>query len=138
MKNKMSIMLKLEELDHSSVDEVQSGNRSGKEPPFKELELVAWTEEISWRQKSKCVWIKDGDKNTKFFHKMANAHKRYNNVDKFEVDGKSIEDAKLIRNIYWASMKNDFTEDEEWGPKWKGYKLVVLTEGERNWMQTPS
>lgn len=38
-------------------------------------------EVISWRQKSRALWLKEGDKNTKFFNKMANAHRRYNNID---------------------------------------------------------
>ena len=31
--------------------------------------------------------IKEGDNNTKFFHKMANSHKRYNHLKFLEVDG---------------------------------------------------
>ena len=39
-----------------------------------------WTllEEMSWRQKSREVWLKEGDRNTRFFHRMANAHRRKN------------------------------------------------------------
>ncbi|WMV58070.1 hypothetical protein MTR67_051455 [Solanum verrucosum] len=32
--------------------------------------------EIYWRQRSRSIWLNEGDKNTKFFHKIANAHKR--------------------------------------------------------------
>ena len=38
----------------------------------------AFLEEISWRQKSRETWLKEGDRNTGFFHRMANAHRRRN------------------------------------------------------------
>ncbi|XP_015169579.1 uncharacterized protein, partial [Solanum tuberosum] len=48
----------------------------------KEFEEYAKKEEIAWRQRSRTLWIKQGDKNTKFFQRMANAHKRFNHIDK--------------------------------------------------------
>ena len=40
----------------------------------------ALAEEISWRQKSRETWLKEGDRNTGFFHRTANAHRRRNYV----------------------------------------------------------
>ena len=33
-----------------------------------------------WRQKSRCKWLNDGDRNTDFFHKQAEARKNHNCV----------------------------------------------------------
>ena len=43
-----------------------------------DIDLLASLEEISWRQKSKALFIKEGDNNTRFFHKLANSHRRPN------------------------------------------------------------
>ena len=51
------------------------------------VEHLLSLEEISWRKKSKMLCIKEGDNNTKFFHKMANSHRRYNYLRILEVDG---------------------------------------------------
>ncbi|XP_070016488.1 uncharacterized protein LOC142182619 [Nicotiana tabacum] len=50
-----------------------------------EIEEQLKNEEIVWRQKSRALWLKEGDRNTKFFHRTANAHKRNNNIDQLMI-----------------------------------------------------
>ncbi|KAJ9697646.1 hypothetical protein PVL29_006989 [Vitis rotundifolia] len=43
-----------------------------------ELEEIILREEIHWRQKAKIKWVKDGDCNSKLFHKVANGRRNRN------------------------------------------------------------
>jgi hypothetical protein len=54
---------------------------------LKELENTLLCEEIHWRQKSRALWLKEGDINTRFFHKVANSHSRYNHVEALRING---------------------------------------------------
>ena len=63
-------------------------------------DLLAHLNEVSWSQKSQILWLREGDNNTKFFHKMANSNKRRNRVQVIEVDGISLM-KKLISRSKW-------------------------------------
>ena len=52
-----------------------------------EFKKWALLEEIMWRQKSREVWLKEGDRNTRFFHKMENSHRKHNEVMKLKING---------------------------------------------------
>ena len=43
-------------------------------------------EETHWRQLSRELWLKEEDKNTGFFHRMANAHRRNNSLDRIKIN----------------------------------------------------
>ena len=58
--------------------------REAKEA-FKKWVLM---EETHWRQVSRELWLKEGDKNTGFFHRMANAHRRNNSLEKIKINGR--------------------------------------------------
>ena len=47
-------------------------------------------EEVSWRQKSREIWLKEGDRNTRFFHRMANSHRRRNSITSIRINGRKL------------------------------------------------
>lgn len=52
-----------------------------------ELQKVMLMEEISWHKKSRVLCLMEGDQNTKFFHRMANYHRRNNFIMSISIDG---------------------------------------------------
>ena len=47
-------------------------------------------EEVSWRQKSREIWLKEGDRNTWFFHRMTNSHRRRNSIKSICINGRRL------------------------------------------------
>jgi hypothetical protein len=58
-----------------------------KEEYSRSLEQSIYLEGVSWRQKSRALWFKEGDNNTQFFHCLANSHRRHNLIESLVVDG---------------------------------------------------
>ena len=68
-----------------------------------ELEKASLLEEICWRQKSRVLCIRKGDRNTKFFHRIANSNKRFNSIDRLMVDGELSSDLEVIA-VYFSLL----------------------------------
>jgi hypothetical protein len=62
---------------------------------FRELEAkhseLLQTEETMWQQRSRATWLKEGDKNSKFFHAKAKQRGRINSIKKLKDD----------RGVWW-------------------------------------
>ena len=72
-----------------------------------EFSHCAILEEISWRQKSRALWLKEGDNNTKFFQRMANARRKGNFISNLTVRGVRLskeEELKEGIGSYFKSM----------------------------------
>jgi len=58
-----------------------------KSEVIRDMENTTLQEEISWRQKSRVLWLKEGDKCTKFFHQIANSNRKSNSIESLSVNG---------------------------------------------------
>jgi hypothetical protein len=76
-----------------------------------DLEACKEQEEILWRQKSRVQWLKEGERNTKFFHRVM-THRRYiNHITQLEDDqGTPIRDQDQIVEELNAFYQDLLTE----------------------------
>ena len=58
-------------------------NDNGRIEEELEVELSEWLArtEVLWKQKSRELWLKEGDRNTKFFHLSTIIRRRQNHID---------------------------------------------------------
>ena len=73
-------------------------------------------EEISLRQKSRETWLKEGDRNTAFFHRTANAHRRRNYIKSISINGRKLEKEEEIKDGLVAAFQNLFSDPVGWSP----------------------
>jgi len=69
-----------------------------------------------WRQKSRALWLPVGDRNPKFFHGIANLHRKVNFISTIEVDGTRLESLIDMKGAICGFYKALFTETEAWRP----------------------
>lgn len=67
-----------------SLSEGETELKKEAKDSFKKWVLM---EETHWRQLSRELWLKEGDRNTGLFHRMANAHRRNNSLDRIKING---------------------------------------------------
>ena len=80
-----------------------------------QAELNEWLlrNEILWKQKSREVWLKEGDKNSKFFHLSTIIRRRRNSIDAVKNDSREwITDRREIQKHFVEKFKILFNEEE--------------------------
>jgi len=62
------------------------------------------------RQKSRAKWIKEGDRNTTYFHKLINFRRSSNVVHGILIDGAWVQQPDLVKNAVVNFFLERFTE----------------------------
>ena len=124
-------LFNVKEGEHS-LSEVELGERAMLRSQIQNLLSL---EEVSWRQKSRMLYIKEGDNNTKFFHKMANSRRRHNHISMLEVNGVIYKDESEMANQAVQFYKKLYKETEEWRPFVEGLEFDQIEGLERDWLE---
>jgi hypothetical protein len=73
------------------------------------LELNEWLEkeELKWKQKSRELWLKEGDRNSKFFHLSTLVRRRRNSIVEIKLDNVEwIHSRDEIERYFTAQFQN--------------------------------
>ena len=77
------------------------------------------------------LFVKEGDNNTRFFHRDANSHRRSNHIRGIEVDGVLYEDEEELRSKVVNFYQRLYTESDTWHPSMDGLEFASIEEDER-------
>ena len=97
----------------------------------KQLGKILQLEEISWRQKSRALRLREGDRNTKFSHRITNLRRKFNFISAMIVDRICIETIDNMKRSIHGFFRELFTENEPWRPKVDGLSLPSLPDAAR-------
>ena len=79
----------------------------------KQIQNILMDEEIYWKQRSRADWLKEGDKNTKFFHGKTTARRKKNRIWGIEDNfGRWIEKPNEVEHEFCNYFTNLFTSTQ--------------------------
>ena len=100
----------LVEGERSLTDEELSRQKKAKEGYAKWVSL----EETHWRQLSRELWLREGDRNTGYFHRMANAHRRVNFLNKIKINGVRLSKEQEVREGIANAYQQLLSDSSGW------------------------
>jgi hypothetical protein len=135
-KKKKELLEGIRELD--AIEECRSleeDERVRKIDMSREIEKTLLFEELNWRQKSRALWLKEGDKNTNFFHRVANSHRKFNQVNSLKINGKISKNPAEIQEHIVQFYNILYFENCSWRPKVDGLSFLSIDEDESIWLE---
>jgi hypothetical protein len=134
--NKSKLLDDLRELDAIEEDRaLDSTELTKKGEVSRELEACFLMEEISWRQKSRILWLKEGDKCSKFVHSMANSHRRYNSINSLMIEGNLTSNQVVISEHIVKFYQKLFEERCQWRLRMDGLVFDQILDHEVDWLE---
>nr|POF27247.1 transposon tx1 uncharacterized 149 kda protein [Quercus suber] len=124
------IMLYCKKLRQSKLNPPSENTGPMEEALQSELSEWLLRSESLWCQKSRELWVKLGDRNTKFFHLSTIIKRKQNNIDAIQDDnGTWLTDTNSIRSLFLDSYKNLFSQgDDSFPPHLEHLVFPCITE----------
>jgi exonuclease III len=98
-------------------------------------------EETYWRIKSRALWLQEGDKNTSFFHKQAQARTNYNFISEIHWQDQVYTDSEGIKEAAHSYFKNLYSAPDQEDLELDSYPLseipVLVTEEDNRILNRP-
>ncbi|XP_058092153.1 uncharacterized protein LOC131238046 [Magnolia sinica] len=133
-----SILSKIQQIDSHA-----ESNPMTKESLAKRIQLVqllsakVLEDEISWKQKARAKWIKEGDRNTKYFHSITSMHARVNRINSIMLNGYLSEDRETISQEA-ISYFQGLLQNEGWSrPRLDNLSLRIISEEDASALELP-
>ncbi|CAL1352801.1 unnamed protein product [Linum trigynum] len=102
-----------------------------------ELEKTLLKEEIIWRQKSREIWLKVGDLNTSYFHRVAQNNLRRNKIQNIKVNGVWVDTKEDLQSAFRDHFQGRFLEEKQARPFPKGYRTGLIDAEENYRLSVP-
>lgn len=101
----------------------------------KEFHILALKEEVFWKQRSRIRWLKEGDRNTKFFHKVASQNKNFITIHCLWINGKMSNNQMEIRSEVESFHTALFKEEHLKRPLLEGLEFDRISNVEKIWLE---
>ena len=89
------------------------------------------------RQKSRATWLKEGDCNTAYFHKVINFKRNYNAIQGILMDGVWVQQPNIVKNAAVNFFLNRFTEQNYSRHTLDGVQFNSINQRQREELTAP-
>ncbi|XP_042942689.1 uncharacterized protein LOC122276859 [Carya illinoinensis] len=103
------IFTKRNQIKH--LQSINQGDRNSEIFELKrEVDSLLEEEDLRWKQRAKQLWLKEGDKNTKFFHRCASQRRKVNSIKSITNDyGRVLDNPKEVSSLFQSFFQHLFT-----------------------------
>ncbi|XP_071680546.1 uncharacterized protein [Lolium perenne] len=99
------------------ISRMDSDSEAEKTRLAREMDELLYREEIAWMQRSRVAWLKEGDRNTKYFHRQASKRNWKNKIRSLRrTDGSFTHDKEEMEAMATSFYQNLYTRYDNVDP----------------------